>query len=78
MGVLKVIVYPVGSAILTLFAVTLASMSVFGSHLNDWAPWQTELVSKIGTIAGFVGLFTGSWLAIRSEKASDRMTPKVR
>jgi hypothetical protein len=72
MGVLKLIMYPVGSAFLALFVVTLVGMTVFGSKFSDWAPWQSDLVDNVGTIAGFIGVFLGLWFAVRSERQATR------
>jgi hypothetical protein len=72
MGILKLIMYPVGSAFLALFVVTLVGMAVFGSHFSDWAPWQRDLVNNVGTIAGFIGVLLGLWLAVRSERQATR------
>ena len=72
MGVLKLILYPVGSALLALLVVTLVGMTVFGWQFSDWAAWQSKLVNNVGTIAGFIGVFLGLWFAVRSERQTIR------
>jgi hypothetical protein len=68
MGTFKMIVYPFGLAIASLVMVVMFGMALFGVQSADWADWQNDLVSSIGTVAGLAGAVVGLWLAIRAER----------
>ena len=70
MATLKMIVYPFGAAILGMILAVLVGMAVFG--VTEWHEWQNQIVSVLGTIAGFSGAVTGLYWAIRSGEHSPR------
>jgi hypothetical protein len=72
MGVFKMIIYPFGLAFASLGVVMLLGMSSFGTQPKAWEPWQNDLVSTVGTAAGFAGILVGSWLSIRSDQRAVR------
>jgi hypothetical protein len=67
METFKMIVYPFGFAIFAVGVVMVIAIIMFGREPADWADWQNQTVSTLGTIAGFGAIVTGLWLAIRTK-----------
>jgi hypothetical protein len=67
METFKMIVYPFGLAIFAVGVVMVFAMVVFGREPADWANWQNQTVSTLGTIVGFGASIAGLWLAIRTK-----------
>jgi hypothetical protein len=68
MGSYKMIVYPFGLAVGSLYIVVLLGMVIFGMNSTGWEEWQNELVGTVGTLVGLGSAVIGLWLAIRSEE----------
>ncbi|HEY3392623.1 MAG TPA: hypothetical protein VGK58_07940 [Lacipirellulaceae bacterium] len=68
----KMIVYPFGLAVGSLYMIVLLGMVMFGLNSADWEKWQNELVGTVGAFVGLAGAVVGLWVAIRSEERAAR------
>lgn len=69
---LKMIAYPVATAIAASLLVLLVGMFLFGFQLAQWAEWQGRLVGVAGTIAGIAGAASGFALAARAQRRANK------
>lgn len=66
MGAWKLVIYPVGLAIVGMVLIDMIGIFAFGANSRDWLDWQNRAVSGAGVVTGLVGVMFGLYLAIRA------------
>lgn len=66
MGAWKLVVYPLGLAVVGMMLIDLIGIALLGADIGEWLDWQNQAVSTFGAVAGLAGAIGGLYLAFRS------------